>query len=208
VVSNLKNRTHGSRPRACTRALRQLALDRPAAVAADHLATCNACRDEVARQRIALNALRAAAVALTAEASDLGGDILSAPRRRAVLSAAGRRPALGWGLLPLLDWRPLAGMAAAAAVTIAVGLSAWSLDPRRMDARGPVEVASVASGLQVNTDGTAVRLKWDSDGRAEHRVIRATDPRRLAAGRVATVRGDEWVDPDTNGARVVFYRVD
>jgi hypothetical protein len=60
----------------------------------------------------------------------------------------------------------------------------------------------------VVADGSAVTLSWKSDGRPEHRVIRATDPRDLAAGRTEVVRGSQWVDPDTNGSKVVFYVVE
>jgi hypothetical protein len=66
----------------------------------------------------------------------------------------------------------------------------------------------MGADLQVVAEGSAVRLSWHSDGQTEHRVIRATDPRDLESGRVATVQGNQWVDPDANGARVVFYVVD
>jgi hypothetical protein len=67
---------------------------------------------------------------------------------------------------------------------------------------------AIGADLNVVADGSAVRLSWGSDGRNEHRVSRATDPRDLSYARVATVRGNHWIDPETNGARVVFYRVE
>ena len=209
--------TRTRRPRACANVLRQVAgADLPGGTGSgtltpsteSHLQSCTECRDEVRRERLALAALRNAAAALSSDARATGVEAFTPARRRLLLESAARRPGLGWGLLPLLDWRPAVGVAAAAAMALTLGLGARSLTGVRTG--DPVRLASVVSGedLQVVADGPAVMLRWNSDGRPEHRVARATNPRDLAAGRVAVVRGTEWVDPDTNGARVVFYQVD
>jgi len=217
MFTTSQTRPSTQRPRACARFLLQAAAaERSGDAVADprpsHADTCETCREEIQRQRTALAALRRAAEAMAADAEESGAAALSAGRRRVVLEQATARPGVGWGLLPLLDWRPAGAMAAAAAVTVVIGLGAWSLEPANLGSResSTTQLASVAIGadLQVVAEGSAVRLSWSSDGRTEHRVIRATDPRDLESGRVATVQGNQWVDPDANGARVVFYVVD
>jgi hypothetical protein len=112
--------------------------------------------------------------------------------------------------LPLLDWRPALAVGAAAAVALTVGLGTRVLTPLASRPEPDIQLASSGgrTDLQVVADGSEVTLRWQGDGQTEHRVIRATDPRNLAGGKVEMVRGSQWVDPDTNGSRVVFYVVD
>jgi anti-sigma factor RsiW len=198
------------RPRACANVLRQVAGSGTLTTSVEsHLQSCTDCADEVRRERLALAALRNAAAALSSDARESGADAFT-PARRLLLDSTVRRPGLGWGLLPLLDWRPAMGVAAAALVALTLGLGAKALTPDGPQADTGLRLASVVAGtdLQVVADGSAVTLSWKSDGRPEHRVIRATDPRDLAAGRTEVVRGSQWVDPDTNGSKVVFYVVE
>ena len=197
------------RSRACRRFLRQ-ADDYRSGEVPEHLASCIGCQDEIRRERAAVAALHTAAVAMNFEAQEKGANSLSPERRRLILQTPERRPGLGWGLVPLLDWRPAMVVAAAAAVALTVGLGARALTPYASRPDADLRLASTGGGtdLQVVAEGSAVTLSWQADGRSVHRVIRATDPRDLAAGRVEVVRGSQWVDPDTNGSRVVYYVVD
>ena len=134
---------------------------------------------------------------------------LSSERRAAVLSQAGQAVQPGaprWGLVTLWDFRAAAGAAAA----VVVALAALAVLPLTEAPAPPVVVPAGAAveNLRVNnTDGHVV-LQWSSAGPGRHRVIRATDPRALATAPAQVVEGTTWVDPDTNGARLVFYRVE
>ena len=170
-----------------------------------HLVACVRCRDGVRRDRLALAALRAAA----GEGSGRTAVVLTRSRRSNLLERPGC--AFAWGRVPGLDWRSGAMVAAAAITSILIG--AWTLfqPPSPADRNRTVAgLASVPAGvdLEVANVGSAVTLSWESARDGEHRVLRATDPRDLASGRVEVVRGNRWVDPDTNGSRLVFYVVD
>ena len=134
---------------------------------------------------------------------------LSSERRAAVLSQAvqavhSRAPR--WALGTLWDFRAAAGAAAA----VVVALVALAVLPPS-EAPAPPRVAPVGTAVEdlrvSHRDGHVV-LHWDSAEPGRHRVIRATDPRTLATAPAHEVEGNTWVDPDTNGARLVFYRVE
>jgi len=134
---------------------------------------------------------------------------LSSERRAAVLSQAvqalqSRAPR--WSLVPLWDFRAAAGAAAA----VVVALVALAVLPPA-EAPAPfvdVPAAAAVRDLRVSNNDGHVVLQWNSAESGRHRVIRATDPRTLATAPAQEVEGNTWVDPDTNGARLVFYRVE
>src|SRR5437867_4134373 len=115
------------KPRSCRHFLRRMA---EIAVPADatvptlpvdlqrHLDGCAPCREEVRRDRTALATLRAAAQSAASELEESGNGALSPARRRLVLDRATARPGLGWGLVPVLDWRPALAVATAAVVMV------------------------------------------------------------------------------------------
>jgi hypothetical protein len=174
--------------------------------------------DETRQDREILQALR--------EASE--ADSLEPRRRVTVLDAAGS-PRSGWLAIllppvPLGAGRALAGAAAMAAVALLATVSLLGPEsalegelPATTGPEGPagalaVDVPApaggVAAGLQVTEQQGAVILHWSSPGDRPHRVVRATDPRQLDSAPAEVVHGDTWVDPNTNGSRIVFYRVE
>jgi len=110
-----------------------------------------------------------------------------------------------WNLLPLWDFRAAAGAAAAVALAV-VALAVLPLAEAPAPAR--VIPAAAVEDLRVSNIDGRVMLQWNSAEPGRHRVIRATDPRTLATAPAQEVEGNTWVDPDTNGARLVFYRVE
>ena len=132
---------------------------------------------------------------------------LSSERREAVLTQAvqvvqSRAPR--WNLVPLWNFRAAAG-AAAAVVLAVVALAVLPLAEAPAPAR--VVPAAAVQDLRVSNDDGHVVLQWNSVESGRHRVIRSTDP-RMASAPAQEVEGNIWVDPDTNGARLVFYRVE
>ena len=133
---------------------------------------------------------------------------LSSERREAVLTQAVqavKTRAPRWNLLPLWDFRAAAGAAAAVALAV-VALAVLPLAEAPAPAR--VIPAAAVEDLRVSNIDGRVMLQWNSAEPGRHRVIRATDPRTLATAPAQEVEGNTWVDPDTNGARLVFYRVE
>jgi anti-sigma-K factor RskA len=131
---------------------------------------------------------------------------LSSERRETVLTQAVQAPAPRWALAPLWDFRAVAG----AAVAVVLALAAMAVMPLG-DAPGPsatLPAAASAADLRVDNSGGHVVLQWDSAESGRHRVIRATDPQALSNAPAHVVEGNTWVDPDTNGARLIFYRVE
>ncbi len=134
---------------------------------------------------------------------------LSSARREAVLrqavgAAESRAPR--WGLVGLRDFRAAVGAAAAVVVALVV-LAVLPLS----EAPGPsvvVPAGAAVEHLRVSNSEGHVVLQWNSAEPGRHRVIRATDPRALSTAPAQLVEGNTWVDPDTNGARLVFYRVE
>jgi hypothetical protein len=62
--------------------------------------------------------------------------------------------------------------------------------------------------IDVQAEDGGVRLAW-SDGRGKpYRVYKSTDPRLLGRGPAREVRGNQWVDSESDSAPVVFYRVE
>ena len=131
---------------------------------------------------------------------------LSAHRREAVLAQAMESPRSRWALMPFWASRAAAG-AAAAVVLAVVALAVLPLG----DAPAPsltVPAGTAVENLRVDSSGGHVVLQWNATESGRHRVIRATDPRALSSAPAELVEGNTWVDPDTNGARLVFYRVE
>ncbi len=134
---------------------------------------------------------------------------LSSERREAVLGQAVQAvqsAAPRWGLVPLRDFRAALGAAAAVALAL-VALAVLPLT----GPPGPsavVPAGAAVEDLRVSNSEGHVVLQWDSAEPGRHRVIRATDPRALSTAPAQLVEGNTWVDPDTNGARLVFYRVE
>ena len=174
--------------------------------------------DEARQDREIIQALREASAAGSLE-----------PQRRVALLDASQRPTGGWlaNLLPpvpLGAGRALAGATAMAAVALLVTVSLLGPGsvlegelPAPTGHEGsvgalavqvPPPAAAVAAGLQVTEQQGEVILHWSSPGDRPHRVVRATDPRQLDSAPAEVVHGDTWVDPNTNGSRIVFYRVE
>ncbi len=137
---------------------------------------------------------------------EMGLQQLTRERRRVVLEEALQRPT--GGLFPLLDLRRALG--AAAAVVLAVGaLAVFQLGPKLTQQDATAVAAGNSIGdLRVSSSDGRVVLEWSAAASATHRVVRATDPRELATAPAHEVHGNTWVDPETNGARLIFYRVD
>ena len=69
-------------------------------------------------------------------------------------------------------------------------------------------VAAAAVDMEGPSALDAVILRWDGAGSRSYRVIRATNPRDLSAEEGEIIEGNSWTDPERNGSRVVFYRVE
>ena len=161
--------------------------------------------DDPRRMRIAIQALKDAAAVEE-------GEKLSPARRRAILDREPARAGLGWLLLPPLDLGRSVALAAVAALVVGVALF-----PALRDGQAPgigvprPEIVPAAAGVEelaLYARGSSVELTWRSDGRSEHRVVRATDPRDLASAPRTVVQGNTWIDPEPNGARVIYYLVE
>lgn len=138
-----------------------------------------------------------------------GPEVLSPARRRAVLADAGRPRRTGWLSIPAL--RPSWALAAAAALVavMVAPLAFRGVGPApAVSEMAPAAVPVSVEGLEVLSDGDHVVLRWKASGSGSYRVIRATDPRQLAAGEGEVIRGTTWTDPERNGSAVVFYRVE
>jgi hypothetical protein len=138
--------------------------------------------------------------------ADVAAPSLSPERRRVILDTAlaARRPAWKPVLRPAFGW----GLAAAAALAVVV-VGSLALRPERPSAgarSAPEATPASVEGLQVTSEDGNVVLRWPAaEGRA-FRVIRTTDPRRVEGGEV--IHGNTWTDAQTNGAQIVFYRVE
>jgi hypothetical protein len=70
----------------------------------------------------------------------------------------------------------------------------------------PVAQAPVRLDMQV--DGSGVKVAWSNGHNRTYKVYKTTDPRLLGSGSGQVVRGHEWVDRDPGNAVIVYYRVE
>ena len=167
----------------------------------DHVALCQACRDEEACFVVLISSAR--------RAFSLGDALPDDVRQRVAREAAARARRRGWNglrvpLSAILGPVPRPGiLATITAVLIALVVLPLSL-PKAARQTAPADSVKV----EVATDGKAVRLAWSDGTKTSYTVYKSSDPRPVARAEAHRVRGNVWVDDDPGSAPVVFYRIE
>jgi putative zinc finger protein len=175
-------------------------LDREAAAGVRrHLEGCTACRQELSEYENVLRVARRSFV----ETRGLDDHVRA---RIARAAAEGVLRPSWWRRLVPLSASPLHATLVPAAIVavLAVGVLPLALrtpHPVGVQVEGPVRI-------DMQADGTSVRLAW-TDGRGRpYRVYKSSNPRLLGSGPAQEVRGNQWVDKDPESSPIVYYRVE
>jgi len=162
-----------------------------------HLGSCDRCRAELEGFLQVASALR--------DATTVDMALPDSLRRKMATEAAVRARGRRWSF-SMPEWvfsiRPGALATGAALVLALLVLPAVIHQREQRNRTEPV------STIRVTTDGQAVRLAWSDGSRSSYTVYKSHNPRSFGSAEAHVIKGNNWVDRDSDAAPIVFYRIE
>jgi hypothetical protein len=163
-----------------------------------HRRSCQSCHEEYEKFLAVISAVRE----FTSSSVELSASV----RREIAHQAAERAVRHRWTLrLPIWAPRMRTSILAAAAVSIVLVLAALPITLRHGVDRGK---NSDIHTLNITSNGGVVRVAWSNGSRDMYTVYKSYDPRSLQGARAHLVRGNVWLDAETDRSPIVFYRIE
>lgn len=123
-------------------------------------------------------------------------------------AARATRRTWSWPLLALVPRQiPAMATAIAAFLVVAAGLPIVMREGRS-GASGGVADRGEEMRIEVVADGDAVKLAWTDGNHQSYTVYKTSDPRTVARQEAHLVRGNVWVDNNSQSSPVIFYRIE